>query len=76
MAGRPSVVLVDPSWREAATLLGKGLGLPPERVVALPIGKANSNSAQVVPLIQSNIERIVADVREALRELPAKDGPA
>lgn len=65
----PSVALVDPSWHLIATTLAKSVGLSPERVVAIPIGKANSNSEQAVPLIKSNIEKIVADVKEALRVL-------
>jgi hypothetical protein len=58
--GVPAVVLVEPSWYEQANIVGESVGLPPDRIRQLPLGKVTANSADALPLIEANLSEILS----------------
>jgi hypothetical protein len=65
--GVPAVVIVAPAFERQAHAYGKNLGLPPERILVLPIGKLSPDAEESVPKIREATQQSFADIQEGWR---------
>lgn len=70
--GLPSVFIVASQWYPQAKIIAKGVKLPLSQVVVLPLGGVSCNSVDSLPIVEQNLDEIMAGVAKALAARPPK----